>query len=52
MDDRERRPDGWVQPAPGSGRRRRVVVWVTVALVGLVVGFGILIFVMSILTYG
>lgn len=52
MDDREREPEGWVQPAPGSARRRRVVYWVTMAIVGLFVGLGILFFVMAILTYG
>jgi len=41
-----------VQPAPGSSRRRRMVYWVTIAIVALFVGVGILAFVMSILTYG
>ena len=52
MDDRDREPEGWVQPALGSARRGRVVFWVMIAIIGLVVGFGILIFVMTILTYG
>lgn len=41
-----------MQPAPGSVRGRRVGFWVAIVLVSLIVGIGILGFVMSILTYG